>query len=284
MVSRELDAAPRAGIRRGWGSLTVAKVAGQSAVVSAVASQPLKLLIPRPRGPSVWAYLSSFGGGLVAGDETRLVVSVERDARFFLSTQASTKVYRNPAGLPCGHTLEARLGEGSMLVFAPDPVQAFAGSRYRHHQSFHVESGASLVLVDWLSSGRAARGERWAFQQYQSRNDVFLNGRRLLADSLLLDPIDGPLDGPYRMGRFNCLALLLLLGPAVKSAAERIREEVSKSPVGRNASLIQGASLLADGVLLRIAAPSTEDAGREIRRHLNCLQDHLCDNPWERKW
>src|SRR5436190_22176180 len=56
----------------GHASLCVEIVGQQSAVTSAFACSPLKLLIPRARGESAWAYLSSLGGGLLAGDQNRL--------------------------------------------------------------------------------------------------------------------------------------------------------------------------------------------------------------------
>src|SRR4029453_14212228 len=114
----------------GYASLHVTLVSQESAVTSAFATSPMKLLTPRSRGRSVWAYGSSFGGGLVAGDQTRLDLQLGPGARCFLGTQASTKVYRNPGLRPCGHETDAILAAGSLLVFAPDPVQAFAQSSY----------------------------------------------------------------------------------------------------------------------------------------------------------
>jgi len=49
--------------------------------------------------------MSSFGGGLVAGDETQVTIKLGEQTRCFLTTQASTKVYRNPFGRPCGHAI-----------------------------------------------------------------------------------------------------------------------------------------------------------------------------------
>ena len=171
--------------RRVPGDLAVEMVSGQSAATSVCASSPLKILVPRPRGQSVWAYLSSFGGGLVAGDETNLTVTLAPHTRCFLSTQASTKVYRNPDGRPCSHRLHATVGEGAVLVLAPDPVQAFAGSSYVQRQEFQLATGSGLVMVDWFGSGRAACGERWEFDRYQSRNDVLIGGKRVLVDALV---------------------------------------------------------------------------------------------------
>ncbi|HEX4265602.1 MAG TPA: urease accessory protein UreD [Verrucomicrobiae bacterium] len=269
---------------KGCAHLKVELVFGESTATSASATSPLKLLTPCSRGKSVWAYASNFGGGLVAGDETRLDVHVGPEARCFFGTQASTKVYRNPAQLPCSHTTQAVLERGSLLVFAPDAVQAFAGSSYRQRQEFHLANGAGLALVDWFTSGRAARGERWAFDHFQSRSDVFIDGQRVFVDSILLDADDGAVESQHRTGRFNCFAMLLLLGPTLRDAAAKLIAEFSSRPVERSAALIASASPVQEGVVLRVAGEDVESVSREIKRHLSFLADFLGDDPWARKW
>lgn len=259
-------------------------VHGESAVTSATAGSPMKLLTPVARGRSVWACTSSFGGGLVAGDQTRLDLEVRARARCFLGTQASTKVYRNPMARACGHESDVTLHGESLLVFAPDPVQAFAGSRYRQRQLFNVADSASLVLLDWLSSGRAACGERWEFDCFESRNDVLIEGRRVFVDSLRLDSVGQPLASTHRLGRFNCLATLLLLGPMVEPFAGQTLQDISSHPVARRGSLVVAASPVGSGAVLRIAGENTELVGREIHRHLQLLSTLLGDDPWARKW
>ncbi len=264
--------------------LEVEVVAGRSAATAVCASNPMKLLVPRPRGGSVWASLGCYGGGYVAGDETRLDLRLGAGARCFLTTQASTKIYRNPRLRSCGHALRATLEEGSLLVLAPDPIQSFAGSTYDQRQDFHLQPGASLVLLDWFCSGRSARRERWSFTRLQSRNEIFLGPERLLLDSLLLDQIHGPLESASRMGRFNCLALLVMTGPLAAHAAARMLAEVETLPVTRRAELIISASLLPQGALIRMAGESGEQVGREVRRRLLFTADLLGDDPWARKW
>src|ERR1051326_715369 len=130
----------------GHAKLEVSRVSGKSAVTAAYASSPLKLLTPRARDESVWAYTSSFGGGLLAGDQTSLEVHLKPGARCFLSTQAATRIYRNPAGLPCSARPEAMLERDAILVFAPDRVQPFAESIYRQRQTWHLAENAGLAL------------------------------------------------------------------------------------------------------------------------------------------
>ena len=264
--------------------LEVDLVAGRSAATAACASSPMKLLVPRPRGGSVWAYLGSLGGGFVAGDQTRLQVRLGTDARCFLTTQASTKIYRNPNCRPCGHGLRADLATGSLLVLMPDPIQSFAGSIYSQRQEFYLEPGASLVLLDWFSSGRTARKERWNFLRMHSRNEVFVGRERTLLDSLLLDQSHGALDGPHRMGRFNCLAVIVIVGPIVAADASRCLAAVEAQPVLRRERLLLSASPIRDGAILRLAGERVEEVAGEIRRALAFIPQLLGDDPWSRKW
>ena len=276
---------PRAGLwRPGHARLDVELVRGKSTATAACATNPLKLLIPRPRGPSVWAYTSNFGGGLVAGDETRLALNIGPGARCFVSTQASTKIYRNPTGLPCSHLTHGVIGGDALLVFTPDQVQPFAGSVYGQRQEWHLAERAGLVLLDWFGSGRAARGERWAFVRFQSRNDIFMAGERIFVDSVWLDATDEALSSPFRTGRFDCFAMLLFVGLPLSAFAENILREFSARPIERRASLLCSASQIRGGALLRLAGESTESVGRELRRQLHPLSSVLGDDPWQRKW
>jgi urease accessory protein len=163
-------------------------------------------------------------------------------------------------------------------------VQAFAGSTYVQRQEFRLAAGAGLALVDWLSSGRVARGERWAFNQFSSRNDVFVNGERVFVDSISLGPADDLASSLHRTGRFNCLAMLLLVGEPMRQAAASLLAEIAVRPVTRRASMVCCASPVADGAVLRVAGEHLEEVGRELHRHLIFARDLLGDDPWARKW
>lgn len=270
--------------RCGEGELSVRRVAGQSTITGARAVNPLKLLTPRSRGVSVWACFSSFGGGLVAGDETRVTLRLGPAAACYLGTQASTKVYRNPDNLPCAHRLHAHLETDSLLVIAPDPVQCFAGSAYVQEQRFDLAPDANLVLVDSLVSGRVARGERWAFTRFQSRNEVVVGGQPVFLDALLLDDHLGAGSQSRNMGRFNAIATVFLTGPKLAVATSTLLADVDALPLTKRAELLIAASPVGEGAVVRIAGADIETVQREVRRRLTFVSDLLGDNPWARKW
>jgi urease accessory protein len=265
----------------GAGAIQFSSVDGRTVLTRKAATSPLRILNPRNAGTAAWAYLATFGGGLVGGDEVRIDIAVAPGAHALVATQASTKVYRSEKG--AAQRLRADVGRDSLLALLPDPVTCFAGARYTQEQRICLEASANLVFVDWLTAGRIASGERWQFHGYRSRTFLWRADRLIWHDALTLDPGDG--DVPDRMGRFNCLAVAVATGPAFETTAARLVGAIGSAPATRRADMLLSAAPLDDeGVVLRVAGSSTEAVAETLRQHLNIVPSLLGDDPWSRKW
>lgn len=266
----------------GSGALTVVRgYDGRSVVTRAYATSPLRLLMPKNHGSAAWIYTSSYGGGLVDGDRIALDVDIGPGAAAFLSTQASTKVYRSAQGTSA--QLHARVSTQGLLAVIPDPTVCFAASRYRQIQSFDLSADSGLVLVDWVSSGRHASGERWAFDEYVARLRARVEGKLVLHDALALRGGDGDLRD--RLGRFDVLAVLLILGTRVRERAAEAVARVAEIPVRRRPDQLVAATPVGKcGCLVRVAGTSVEQTARMVREYLGFLPGLLGDDPWARKW
>ena len=265
----------------GRAHIGVIRSGSRSVVSRAYATSPLRLLTPANHGHAAWIYTSSFGGGLVNGDRIALDIDVGRGAAAFISSQASTKIYRSPGGTSAD--MHARVAADGLLVVAPDPVVCFSGARYRQTQTFELADRAALVLVDWVSSGRHASGERWAFDEYHGQITVRLDGLLLVHDALALRAADGNLRA--RLGRFDVLAVVVLAGTTLAGAASSLVATASAAPLPRRADQLVAATALRDcGCVVRVAGTSVERVGRTIREFLGFLPALLGDDPWIRKW
>jgi urease accessory protein len=266
----------------GRGEIEVLRGAdGRSRVARAYATNPLRLLTPVNHGSAAWIYMSSYGGGLVDDDAVSLDVTVGEGATAFVSTQASTKVYRSVRGSRTA--TRARVAPGGLLVFAPDPVVCYAAAQYRQTQQFVLDDDGALVLVDWVTSGRRAAGERWQFDEYDARTELQIGSSPALYDRLLLRAADAALSA--RMGRFDVLALVVVAGRSVASEAARIVDDAAARPLGRQSPLLMSAAALRQGgCAVRIAGRSTEDVGAAIAGILSFVPSRLGDDPWARKW
>ncbi|MBI3555195.1 MAG: urease accessory protein UreD [Deltaproteobacteria bacterium] len=276
----------------GYGELDFEKVGARTVVRTAFARNPLRLLTPRNHGVGAWVYTSTFGGGLVGGDHIDIRVHVRSHATAVILSQSTTKIYRSPAGT--SQSIEGRVEAGGFLAMIPDAVSCFAESSFEQRQSYELAAGASLVLVDSMNCGRSGSGERWLFDRYRSQIRVSRNQKPIFLESLLLDSRAGELAS--RGGRFNAHCMLLLTGPELAEARSELLASVGQAHQYMSgacggaqsrvrAEMVVSASPLGDdGVLLRLAATSSEQLTRAVRGFLDFLPRKLGDDPWQRKW
>ena len=278
LSERRLGAPTRA---PGSGALRIARVGSTSVVTVAQATSPLRWLTPRNHGGAAWVFASTYGGGLVDGDAVSIEVAIGRDACAMLSTQASTKIYRSARGTSL--VLRAGVEPGALLVVLPDPNVCFAGSSYTQTQCFSLAEGASLVYLDWMTSGRRARGERWAFHGYRSRLSIDYAGQLICHDAVTLSSTDMPLSD--RFGRFDVWATLAIVGERLRDDWTQALEMIANRPLAPQADRLMAGAPIGDvGTLIRVAGRSAEDVGHAVRQLLTFLPRLLGDNPWARKW
>lgn len=265
----------------GSAHLTFTRSGSETVLTRAFATSPAKLIVTKGRGPTCWVYAATLGGGFVGGDEICLRADVTTGARALLTTQASTKVYRSLR--PSRQSLHASVEADALLAVVPDPIVCFADASFTQTQRYDLHADASLVMVDWMTSGRHAAGERWAFSRYESRFDVRRDAQRMFFDALVLEPnIDSVVT---RMGRFDVFLTAVITGPLVAEAAAHIVSGISQAPIQRGPDLIVSAATLRDGgALLRMAGTSVERMGHALRAHLAFLSPLAGDDLWSRKW
>jgi urease accessory protein len=268
----------------GYGLVELEHRDGRTRAIRTLGRSPLKILNPAGPGRSAALYATTYGGGLVAGDRIDVTLLAGPDTTALWTTQSATKVYRAVGDRGCRQTLSARLGERALLIAWPDPLICFAGANYEQRQDFRLSHSASVVVVDCLSSGRRARGERWAFARYQSRTRISIDDRLVLEDALVLDPADGELNGPFRLGRFDAFATVILAGAGIEGEAGAILRAVDAERLQRRGDFLCSAGRCAAGIILRILARSPDFAMQYVREKLATIVARLDDDPLARKW
>src|SRR5207248_10175260 len=122
--------------------------------------------------------------------------------------------------------------------------------------------------VDRLTAGRIDFGERWLFDEYNSRMTIWRGDHLLLHDALSLTGDEG--DIARRLDRFNCLAAIVLVGPLLAATAAHLVDGFRSAPlVARADVLVSAAPLGDDGALLRFASCSIEQIAAALRQHLD---------------
>lgn len=268
---------------RACGEIVCRRIDGRSSLVRAYSRSPLKLLTPDPVGDAAHVVMSSYGGGLVAGDDVPVVATIGPDAACVLSTQSAGKAYRSD-GRTCAQSLEATIADGGLFAVLPDPLCCFAGARFAQRQTFDLAATGNLVWLDWFTSGRWARDERWQFESLASRTDVRIDGRLILREALRLDGDD--VASSMRAGGYDCYAVLTIVGPKLMAMADVAERAVAALPVNRHHTDLLASSARLDhhGVIVRFLGQAAQSVQHQIRPIVAALADVIGADPWSRKW
>lgn len=191
--------------------------------------------------------------------------------------------------------MEVTIAPDSALFLLPDPVTCFRSASYTQVQTFHLAGSASIALLDWVTSGRRSMGEDWDFLRYYSINEVFVEGRRVARDILLLD--NPSLDtqtasescssnpasrSPLRTLRdrlapYSCYAMLLLYGPQTHGVVTDLQAKYRTISIFKRTAperFLWSLTPVDDGkgTVIRAAGVDTEDVKNWFRESLRGLE------------
>ncbi|EGO30903.1 hypothetical protein SERLADRAFT_455173 [Serpula lacrymans var. lacrymans S7.9] len=165
--------------------------------------------------------------------------------------------------------------QGAIFVL-PDPVTCFRSASYNQIQTFRLVGDASIVLLDWVTSGR----------RYYSLNKVIVDGKPIARDVLLLEQVQAQVpadDTPRRslkdrLSPYSCYAMLLLYGPLTRGVIAEMTTQyeaitvfnmTSPQPVIWSLSPICGGA----GCVVRTAGVETEDVKNWLKNALRGLEN-----------
>lgn len=226
-----------------------------------------------------------------------------QDADIRHDRQGSTKVFKTRAGQRharphlqavddfTSQQMKVHVHSGGSFFLLPDPVTCFRSARYHQVQTVTVAADASVVLLDWITSGRKALGEDWAFSRFYSLNEVWIDNKRVARDAMLLEePVSaqkssggsGPQLPPRsladRLAPYGCYATVFLYGHVTESTIQHLFESYSAITIFKHKArptLVWSVSAICGGrgCVLRVAALESEDVRTWLRTALCRLAD-----------
>ncbi len=219
---------------------------------------------------TAYVYLVSPCGGVVGGDTYDISVVVEAGARVCLTTPSASKIYAT-TGAPATQRLDLTVQAGAVLEYLPEQTIPYAQSAFR--QSIHVRlgAGACVLLSEIVAPGRLARGEAFAYHEYDARLCI-TDGRDqvLVRDRLWLRPGRQPLGGLGCFEGYHYLGTLYVLQEGVPVPPALI--EQVQTHLGEYPGLLAGATQLAHGGL---AVRVLGQAHTPVRQALHEIWDLL---------
>lgn len=156
--------------------------------------------------------IQAVGPGLFPGERLTAAVTVAAGASLVVRGQGATKLYPSPSGEPAVSTTRLEVAAGGRLRWLPGELIPFRDAVLVQETIADVAVGGRLALLELLTPGRVAMGERDAYRRLELRLRVERAGRPLLIERARLEPAVRPLASPGRQGGFGCAGTLVLVG------------------------------------------------------------------------
>ena len=234
--------------------LVADRAGGRTVIRKQNVGYPLHVTRPfrldRNRPDLATLYLQSASGGLYAGDDVSLDLTVGTDAALHLTTQASTVVHDGRALGSC-QSQTITVQSGGFCAIISDPLILFPAARLSLATAAVVAHDAVLILADGFAVHDPARRNK-AFERFTSATRVHRPGGDLLMSdrgSIAGRELTGPL-GP--LGGYTAAATVLVIAPA-----DRCADVAAMEVAADRCGCLAGASRAPNdaGIAMRILAP-----------------------------
>lgn len=161
---------------------------GRSALREQSFRAPFHLSKPHHDADALVVNVVNPTAGIFDGDELELLAHAEPGARLVLTTPSAGRIYKSRGGGPAVMRQKVTAGAGSFVEFLPEPLIPQAGAVYSQQTELLASDGAELLFFEWLSPGRVAGGEVFAYQKLDWRTDVRVNGKLVARERYILEP------------------------------------------------------------------------------------------------
>ena len=241
---------------------------------------PLQVLRPLylDDAGTAYIYLVSPCGGVVGGDVYSITVVVEPGARVCLTTPSATKLYAAP-GLPARQQLDITLHAGAVLEYLPEQIIPFAQAAFQQHMAVRLGSGACVLAMEIIAPGRLARGEAFAYRDYDSSVSMeAASGQVLLRERTRLQPGWRGLNGPGLCEGYNYLGTFYALVEG-KNLAPELVEQVHMLLACRAGLLGSATRLAHGGIAVRVLSADHTTVSQALHEAWDVLRRALLGYP-----
>ena len=239
----------------------------------------LKLRFPRSRG-GCEAVLINTGGGMAGGDRAAIQLQLGAGADVLFTTQSAEKIYRSEGETSA---VEARveIGAAARLEWLPQETILFEGARFSRRLEVELAAEASLFLVEAITFGRIAMGERSIDAFIRDSWRIRREGRLVFAEELRLDHAGAILDRPAVGRGARAIATILLMAPGAQAQLDKIRAALDSACRPGEAPLEAGATALDGLALARLASPSPARLRAALVEVMMALRGRAAPRVWQ---
>lgn len=201
---------------------------GSTWLKNAYYTPPLKIAdITENKTGKLRLMLMSSSPGILDEDSYDIQIELEEKSALALQTQSYQRLFSMKKNA-C-QQMKVIMAEGSSFHYVPYPVVPHKHSDFSAVNKIYLSSDCTLIWGEVLTCGRKLNGEVFELTRYQSIIEIYLSGRLIIKENLLLQPATIPVDRLGQMEGYTHQASLIYLNcnMAPKNLIEAIGTSLS---------------------------------------------------------
>lgn len=130
--------------------------------------------------------LMSSSPGILDEDEYKMKIEVAEDCSVELQTQSYQRLFNMKKSAL--QYMDVYMAEGASFIYLPHPAVPHESSNFTGLNKIYLNDNCHLIWGEVLTCGRKLSGEAFRFSKYHSLTEIFLNGRLVVKENLLVQP------------------------------------------------------------------------------------------------
>lgn len=161
---------------------------GITSLVQNYFTAPLKLanITEDKRAKQLQLMLMSSSPGILDGDEYEIKIEMGEGTELTLHTQSYQRLFDMKSG--ARQVMEVHLQKGASFIYLPHPAVPHGNSVFVSKNKIYLSDHCRLVWGEIITCGRKLNGEVFQFSKYHNMTEVFMNGKLVIKENLLMQP------------------------------------------------------------------------------------------------
>lgn len=161
---------------------------GRTVLAHSFCDAPYKLANITEGGTALRLMLMSCAPGVLDGDVYQFHIHVDRGTALSLETQSYQRLFQMQGS--AHQTCEVVVDADASFNYLPHPTVPHKSSSFSVHNRIYLHESSTLLWGEVISCGRKGNNEVFAFKKYHSITEIFLSGKLVAKENLLLQPAE----------------------------------------------------------------------------------------------
>lgn len=222
------------------------------------------------RDKTLQLMLMSSSPGILDGDEYRMKIELDEACALELQTQSYQRIFNMENSAL--QQMEVYMNNNASFCYLPHPSVPHQASDFTSRNKIYLSDNCSLIWGEILTCGRKLNGEVFLFSKYHNLTEIFLNGKLIIKENLLMMPQQINVNAMGQLEGYTHQANLIYLDE--KAAVKQLKDRMNTFLMEQVAITYGITEAPQNGLIIRLLGQKGEQLHHCLKTMANMINQH----------